>query len=240
VQAASLKAHIASQSRPLSDTLQLVVVSPLTRALETAVAAFGGDCPAAPGAPLLMRAQEALPEQLRVARPGVSALGAPPFVACELCREHLGVHPCDRRRALSYYRAAYPAVDWSLIEHEEDTLWDAEVRETDEELALRAKAFLRWLLARPEQHIAVVTHSSWLSIMFLNFTGACSAPAGESMKRWFQNAEVRAPICPPALGWVCMPARADAGPPAAHRGAACLRRAGAPRGHGLHAQHRRS
>ena len=200
-QAASLKAHIATQSRPLSDTLQLVVVSPLTRALETAVAAFGGDCPAAPGAPLLMRAQEALPE-LRVARPGVSAQGAPPFVACELCREHLGVHPCDRRRALSYYRAAYPAVDWSLIEHEEDTLWDAEVRETDEELALRAKAFLHWLLARPEQHIAVVTHSSWLSIMFLNFTGECSAPAGESMKRWFQNAEVCAPKLPacPGLG----------------------------------------
>lgn len=48
------------------------------------------------------------------------------------------------------------------------------MRESDAHLAQRAAAFLRWLMARPEQHIAVVTHSSWLSVMFSVFTGDCS------------------------------------------------------------------
>lgn len=190
-QGAALKAHVASQDKPLTATLQLVVVSPLTRAVETAVAAFGGACPALPGEPLLMEAQSAV-EGLRVERPSVSAVGVPPFLVCELCREHLGVHPCDRRRPLSYYRKAYPALDWSQVEEEEarapprvetafhspvrlqDVLWTADTRESDEALALRAGAFLRWLALRPEQHIAVVTHSSWLDILFRRFTGECS------------------------------------------------------------------
>jgi broad specificity phosphatase PhoE len=47
----------------------------------------------------------------------------------------------------------------------QDSMWTADVRESDAHLAQRAAAFLRWLMARPEQHIAVVTHSSWLSVM---------------------------------------------------------------------------
>ena len=45
----------------------------------------------------------------------VSAAGCPPFIAWEECREHLGRHPCDQRRALSHYRAGFPAVDFSLV-----------------------------------------------------------------------------------------------------------------------------
>ena len=201
---------MASQDKPLTSALQLVVVSPLTRAVETAVAAFGGASPALPGEPLLMEAQCAV-EGLRVERPSVSAVGVPPFLACELCREHLGVHPCDRRRPLSSYRKAYPAVDWSQVESEEarapplctphaahacaqDVLWTADTRESDEDLALRAGSFLRWLAQRPEQHIAVVTHSSWLDILFRSFTGECSPAASMRLKNWFKNAELRTVI----------------------------------------------
>ena len=56
----------------------------------------------------------------------------------------------------------------------QDTLWLPNERESDAHLAQRAAAFLRWLMARPEQHIAVVTHSSWLSVMFAHFCGECS------------------------------------------------------------------
>ena len=160
------------------------MVSPLTRAVETAVGAFGGG-PAASGA-LLMLPQDAV-EGVRAGRPGSSAVGVPPFVACELCREHLGVHPCDRRRSLSHLKERFPAVDWSNIESEADTLWTADVRESDEHLAKRAATFLRWLMARPEQHIAVVTHSSWLSVMTNHFAGECSVSAGTHLKRWFNN-----------------------------------------------------
>lgn len=65
------------------------------------------------------------------------------------------------------------------------------MRESDEDLASRAGQFLQWLMARPEQHIAVVTHSSWLSIMFKHFAGP-NAP--ESMTRWFENAEMRSVV----------------------------------------------
>lgn len=137
-QGLTLRAHAQEH---LSASLELVVVSPLSRAVETAVAAFGGASPAPHGEPLLMVSQEAVCDT-RVARPSVSACGAPPFgafftlrqhssaaltaggcalssVVCELCREHLGVHPCDRRRPLAAYRAAFPALDWSQCETEE-------------------------------------------------------------------------------------------------------------------------
>ena len=31
------------------------------------------------------------------------------------CREHLGLHPCDRRSSLTYLKQQYPAVDFSLV-----------------------------------------------------------------------------------------------------------------------------
>ena len=48
--------------------------------------------------------------------------------------EHLGIHPWDARWPLSHYRAAFPAVDFSLIEHEHDALWEPDRRELDEEV----------------------------------------------------------------------------------------------------------
>jgi hypothetical protein len=180
-----------------------VVVSPLTRAVETAIGAFGGG-PATSG-PLLMLPQDGV-EGVRAARTGASAAGVPPFVACELCREHLGVHPCDRRRTLSHLKERFPAVDWTNIESEADTLWTKDVRESDEHLAKRAATFLRWLMARPEQHIAVVTHSSWLSVMTNHFAGECSVSAGTHLKRWFNN--VRALHAWPARWTVLTRARA--------------------------------
>ncbi|XP_057488860.1 phosphoglycerate mutase-like protein 1 isoform X2 [Actinidia eriantha] len=47
-------------------------------------------------------------------RPAISSLDCPPIVAVELCREHLGVHPCDKRRSISEYQYLFPAVDFSL------------------------------------------------------------------------------------------------------------------------------
>jgi hypothetical protein len=52
------------------------------------------------------------------------AVRAPlPFLACELCREHIGKNPCDRRRKTSEYQAMFPGVDFSCVAEEEDVLW---------------------------------------------------------------------------------------------------------------------
>ncbi len=33
----------------------------------------------------------------------------------EACREHIGEHPCDRRRPISEQRRDFPGVDFSLV-----------------------------------------------------------------------------------------------------------------------------
>ncbi len=62
----------------------------------------------------------AAPKPLMAARPGVeghrvgraaaAAAGAPPFLAHELCREIIGVNPCDRRRPTAEVEAMFPGV----------------------------------------------------------------------------------------------------------------------------------
>ncbi|KAM0019292.1 hypothetical protein Hdeb2414_s0026g00683781 [Helianthus debilis subsp. tardiflorus] len=47
-------------------------------------------------------------------RPTISRLNCPPFIAVELSREDMGIHPCDRRRSISEYKSMFPAIDFSL------------------------------------------------------------------------------------------------------------------------------
>ncbi|KAG6839867.1 hypothetical protein H0H87_012769, partial [Tephrocybe sp. NHM501043] len=57
-------------------------------------------------------------------------------------REMYGVHTCDQRRTRSYIKATFSEFS---IEHgfsENDLLWEADVRETDEHIAGRAKQVL--------------------------------------------------------------------------------------------------
>lgn len=52
-------------------------------------------------------------------------------------REANGVHTCDRRSRKSEIQKAFPRFDFEDGFTEEDELWDAEHRETDEELDAR-------------------------------------------------------------------------------------------------------
>lgn len=173
-QCRALKKHLA-RAQPhdgkesLVDRLELVVVSPLMRALETAVGCLGGD-ECAPDATAhdttLMLASEAEDE----VRPGhaaveqyMGAVRAPlKFLACELCREHIGKNPCDRRRKTSEYKAVFPGIDFSCVTEEEDKLWGT-MNESNEMMCLRAHRFMEWVMRRPEQHVAVVTHSAFMA-----------------------------------------------------------------------------
>ncbi|XP_043816567.1 phosphoglycerate mutase-like protein 1 isoform X3 [Manihot esculenta] len=118
--------------------IELVIASPLLRTLQTAVGVFGGDGYA--------DRTDSLPLMVANAgnssRPAISSLNSPPFIAVELCREHFGVLPCDKRRNISEYQLLFPAIDFSLIETDEDILWKANVRETTEELTARGLKFM--------------------------------------------------------------------------------------------------
>ncbi|XP_054801714.1 phosphoglycerate mutase-like protein 1 isoform X2 [Prosopis cineraria] len=155
-QVGNLRKHVHASG--LIKRIDLVIASPLLRTLQTAVGVFGGED--------YVDKMDVLPLMVANAgnsnRPAISSLNSPPIVAVELCREHLGVHPCDKRRSISEYEFVFPAVDFSLIDSNEDTLWKADVRETKEELAKRGLEFMNWLLTRKEKEIAIVTHSGFL------------------------------------------------------------------------------
>ena len=119
-------------------SIQLVVVSPLTRAIETARIGFR------------------------------STIGKAPWIALECVRERAGHHPCDRRSTVTELKGRYPEIDWSQMTDDDDTYWNAlgQDRETDEMMVKRANALYDWLEQRPETNIAIVTHSAILSAMF--------------------------------------------------------------------------
>ncbi|KAJ6335397.1 hypothetical protein OIU78_012096 [Salix suchowensis] len=140
--------------------IELVIVSPLLRTMQTAVGVFGGER----------------------------------YMDVELCREHLGVHPCDRRRTISEYRSIFPAIDFSLIESDEDVLWRADVREKDDEVAARGQKFLNWLWTRKEKEIAVVSHSGFLYHTLRGFGNDCYPSVKSEICTHFANCELRSVV----------------------------------------------
>ncbi|TMW64806.1 hypothetical protein Poli38472_008973 [Pythium oligandrum] len=122
--------------------VERVIVSPMSRAIQTAENFF---------------------------TPGQ---GPRPFVAMELCRETLGIHTCDKRRPLHQIKEKFAGVDFSRITDEEDVMWQPNNRETDDELRARAKEFLVQLFDEVEErHVAVVTHSGFMSSVWSLFYG---------------------------------------------------------------------
>lgn len=109
-----------------------------------------------------------------------------PFVANELLRERNGRHPCDRRRARSELEAEFPRVDFSALTAELDDSWTPE-REPWAALVARASGFLRALAARPETHIAAVTHNDFLQALL--FEAPDLRLADPALRRKFLNAE---------------------------------------------------
>ncbi|CAJ1961402.1 unnamed protein product [Sphenostylis stenocarpa] len=127
----NLRKHVHDSG--IMKRIDLVIVSPLLRTLQTAVGVFGGEG--------YTDSTDALP--LMVENAGnsscaaISSLNCPSIVAVELCRER-------------------------LIESNEDTWWKTDVRETQEELAARGLKFMNWLGSRKEKEIAIVTHRAFL------------------------------------------------------------------------------
>ena len=203
-QCAALKSHIDAATThdgkdSLVDRLELVVVSPLMRALETAVGCLGGDTVVETESVGSLLATATDPaEEIRPGNPAIAArrtrLRDPlPFVACELCREHIGLNPCDRRGAISGYAVRFPGVDFSGIP-ETDELWGT-MNESNAAMCERAARFMRWLMLRPEREIAVVTHSAFMSAMLREFGAderlGCTPAVTEETRRWPNNCELR-------------------------------------------------
>jgi broad specificity phosphatase PhoE len=100
----------------LLPSFDLVLVSPLTRTLQTATLVFS----TLEGA-------------------------APPMEACELIREAYGLHHCDSRSSLSMLVPQYPHVSFGTVETDLDEWHSPHVRETLYSVTQRCRAFLELL-----------------------------------------------------------------------------------------------
>ncbi|KAL6347496.1 hypothetical protein AAG906_026018 [Vitis piasezkii] len=157
----------------LAKRIELVITSPLLRTMQTAVGVFGGEG--------YKDRMDVLP--LMVANAGnVTDL------------QFQGVHPCDKRRSISDYQFLFPAIDFSLIESDEDILWKANVRETNEEVAARGLKFMNWLWTRKEKEIAIVTHSGFLFHTLNAFGNDCHPLVKTEICKHFANCELRSMI----------------------------------------------
>ncbi len=145
--------------------VELIVVSPLVRALETACITF----------------DDHLPSKNEIGDDDDEGVR---WIAHEGIREELGLLLCNQRRPLKETQLEFPHVDFSLLaldesESDEDLYWKqyfertltnntdgAPQRESMEDMSHRAYDFLvEYLYHRPEREIAVVGHSAWLLAM---------------------------------------------------------------------------
>eukprot|EP01025_Chloroclados_australasicus_P039930 TRINITY_DN4159_c0_g1_i1.p1 TRINITY_DN4159_c0_g1~~TRINITY_DN4159_c0_g1_i1.p1 ORF type:complete len:296 (+),score=36.99 TRINITY_DN4159_c0_g1_i1:90-977(+) len=185
-QTKALKRHLKQQKIEVD----LVVVSPMSRALETAVGVFGGDDWVSNGHPPLMVEQYAMTGKSS-ARAPVAMNGAPPFLALEMIREQLGCHPCDKRRTKSHLMEEFPGVDFSLIEFEDDVYYEDDVREAADQIQARGVRLMQFLLNRPEKRIAVVSHAGFLRNCLRQFGLDFDERIKEGMHGSLNNCEMR-------------------------------------------------
>jgi broad specificity phosphatase PhoE len=184
-----MREHVATAG------VQLVVVSPLMRTLETAAGVFGEEESGSAGSAgdILMVAQGEAAE-VRVAHAAMRQRRGVTYIANELCRERLGPSSCDGRRSRSEAAAAFSGVDFSLIDDDKDPHWRPGNVEPEEAVVLRGRQFLQWLMTLPATNIAVVTHSAFLFFTLSGFGVENVRPVRERLQRWYENCEMRSVV----------------------------------------------
>ncbi len=135
----SIKGRLQASAHTVDCPAEVVLVSVMTRSLQTATVAF---CTTPTIAPLDKK-----------------------LIALEELRAKIGRHMHSRRRDLSQIREEFPEVDFSMVQQDADAMWTPE-GESRLALDLRAAKFLRVLAERPERNIAVVTHFTMLLTLF--------------------------------------------------------------------------
>ncbi|KAE8657019.1 Phosphoglycerate mutase family protein, putative isoform 1 [Hibiscus syriacus] len=141
--------------------IDLVITSPLYRTMQTAMGVFGSESPADGG-------------------------NNDNFL------QPRGQRPCDMRRRVSECRALFPSMtlQWQM-DGEEDSMWNPDVRESEEEMAARMVLFMEWLWTRPEQEIVIVSHGIILQHILYVLGNDCHPTVRSALCKRFDNCELR-------------------------------------------------
>jgi broad specificity phosphatase PhoE len=95
-----------------------------------------------------------------------------PIIGLDCVMEYpQGLEKCNHRKSIIEYKPCYPKVDFSYIEDDIDNKWRPDRYETVEELNKRIKKLKRFINTRNEKHIAIVSHSSFISQFLYNKIG---------------------------------------------------------------------
>ena len=156
----------------LGETPELIIMSPLTRCLQTSVLAF-------------------LPGSGYTCDRGVE----PKFYCTELVREAFGMHHPDKRRDRSTLQKYWPSIHMDPNMTESDTAWRPDKRESMTELQHRIAAFWEFLVKRPEENIVVVTHGVWMEACMHQY---CPAALDHGQRRVY-NCDMFAMDCQSTL-----------------------------------------
>lgn len=142
-QSMRLREKLVSNSEHPTQAAEIVICSPMRRALQTASIVF-----------------EHLADKI-------------PLIGLECVREQTGLNPCARRMPISQQTVNFPIFDFSHVEHDIDALWHSYPggREPEPHVVKRGSAFLQWLQEREEARVIVVTHASFLRMFFTQLLG---------------------------------------------------------------------
>mmetsp|Transcript_16404 Transcript_16404/g.29183 ORF Transcript_16404/g.29183 Transcript_16404/m.29183 type:complete len:336 (-) Transcript_16404:386-1393(-) len=111
----------------------VIIVSPLTRAIETAKIGLA------------------------------EIWGKVPIYAVELTRERFGKNTCDQRRSISELKNEFPEINFDLFMESEHDEWWTDERETDEHIETRIAYFYNWLMQTPWKRVVIAGHSSQMA-----------------------------------------------------------------------------
>jgi len=143
----------------------LVVVSPLTRALQTATSIFG------------------------------SGEAAPAVVVLEALREFnsSSPHPCDWRRSKEELEKSFPHADFSHLAPGGDMVLGPGILEVEESCDGRLMWFLAWLRRQPQTSVACISHDAVLTRLLREHLGPAGfqPSTGGSAPGHFEHLEVR-------------------------------------------------
>ncbi|WZY97358.1 hypothetical protein YC2023_069687 [Brassica napus] len=193
----------------LLNTVQLVITSPLRRAMQTSVGIFRGQ------------------EDMNQSDIFPKVNNSPPIVALEICRERMGLYPCDKRESISTYRTYFSEIDFTMVVKSRTDFLEIQ---NDHDLRVmkmlngkqrRGKTWKRFLLEaftfsnvvllrinkskcdsksrynfvelweRPEKDIAVVSHGIFLQQTLRALHEKVGTPVEENHLKRFANCELR-------------------------------------------------
>ncbi|XP_044474996.1 phosphoglycerate mutase-like protein 1 [Mangifera indica] len=161
-QVAKLRKRVLTSG--LLKKIDLVVISPQLRAMQTAVGVFGCEDHMNVYGLDKCKPPVTVANDLN-AKPALNCCSCPALLAFEKCRDRMGLRPSDKRRSVSEYQSIFPSMDFSLMESDEDELWNPDIRESYKEIFYRMVEFVEWLWTRPEKEIVIVSHGVILQFL---------------------------------------------------------------------------